>query len=138
VVAGASGDAMPEVLDLLARRGVVASVAATADCPDTVAALVRAGLGVGLLTEVAARAAGAGDGLVTVPLADPDLRRRVAAYWYDVLLGTELGRALHAEVLGAAPPEGAVGLSDDVPPAFRGSVLIDPASHLSAYGGGRR
>jgi DNA-binding transcriptional LysR family regulator len=138
VVAGASGDAMPEVLDLLARRGVVASVAATADCPDTVAALVRAGLGVGLLTEVAARAAGAGDGLVTVPLADPDLRRTVAAYWYDVLLGTELGRALHAEVLGAAPPEGAVGLPDDDLRASRGPVLIDPTSHVGAHGGGRR
>ena len=114
MVAGASGDAMPEVLDLLARRGVVASVAATADCPDTVAAAGpcrarrrAADRGRGR------RAAGAGDGLVTVPLADPDLRRGVAAYWYDVLLGTELGRALHAEVLGAAPPEGAVGLPDD-------------------------
>jgi DNA-binding transcriptional LysR family regulator len=122
VVAGASGDAMPEVLDLLARRGVVASVAATADCPDTVAAL----------------AAGAGDALVTVPLADPDLRRTVAAYWYDVLLGTELGRALHAEVLGAAPPEGAVGLPDDDLRASRGPILIDPTSHVGAHGGGRR
>ena len=117
---------------------MVASVAATADCPDTVAALVRAGLGVGLLTEVAARAAGAGDGLVTVPLADPDLRRRVAAYWYDVLLGTELGRALHAEVLGAAPPEGAVSLAADDLGASRGPVLIDPASHVDPHGGGRR
>ena len=76
--------------------------------------------------------------LVTVPLADPDLRRRVAAYWYDVLLGTELGRALHAEVLGAAPPEGAVGLPDDDLRASRGPVLIDPTSHVGAHGGGRR
>jgi DNA-binding transcriptional LysR family regulator len=112
VVAGASGDVTPEVLDLRARRGVAASVAATADCPDTVAALVHAGLGVGLLTEVAARTAGAGPGFVTVPLADSGLLRRVAAYWYDVLLGTDLGRALHAEVLGAAPPEGAVHLAE--------------------------
>jgi DNA-binding transcriptional LysR family regulator len=128
VVAGASGDAMPEVLDLLARRGVVASASATADCPGTVAAMVGAGLGVGLLTEVAARAAGTGDGLVTVPLAGTDLRRRVAAYWYDVLLGTELGRALHAEVVGAAPPEGAVRLADDDLGAPRGPVLTDPDS----------
>jgi DNA-binding transcriptional LysR family regulator len=107
VLAGASGDAMPEVMELLARRGVVATAAATADCPQTVAALVRAGLGVGLLTDVAARGV-TGDGLVTVSLADPGLVRRVAAYWSDVLVGTDLGRALLREVLAAAPPPGAV------------------------------
>jgi DNA-binding transcriptional LysR family regulator len=33
VLIGASGDAAPEVVDLLARRGVTATAAATADCP---------------------------------------------------------------------------------------------------------
>ena len=41
VLTGASGDAMPEALDMLARRGAVATAAATADGPATVGALVR-------------------------------------------------------------------------------------------------
>jgi hypothetical protein len=43
VVSGASADGVPEILELLARRGAVASATATADCAATVAALVRAG-----------------------------------------------------------------------------------------------
>jgi DNA-binding transcriptional LysR family regulator len=106
VVTGASGAAAPEVLDLLARRGVVTSARATADCPRTVAALVRAGVGVGLLTGVAAEGA-VGEGTVAVPLADPGLTRPVSAYWYDVLLDTDLGGALHREVLATPVPPGA-------------------------------
>jgi DNA-binding transcriptional LysR family regulator len=107
VLTGASGDAPPEAVDLLARRGVAAAAAATADCPASVAALVRAGLGVGLLMDVAARGV-LGDDLVAVPLADDGLVRRVAVYWYDVLLGTDVGRVLHREVLATPPPPGAV------------------------------
>jgi DNA-binding transcriptional LysR family regulator len=107
VVTGASGTAAAEALDLLARRGVVTSARATADCPETVAALVRAGLGVGLLTGVAA--GGVTDAeTVAVPLADPGLTRSVSAYWYDVLLHTDLGRALHREVLASTAPPGAI------------------------------
>jgi DNA-binding transcriptional LysR family regulator len=114
VLAGASGDALPEVMELLARCGVVATAAATADCPQTVAALVRAGLGVGLLTDVAARGV-TGDGLVAVPLAERGLVRRVAAYWSDLLLDTDVGRALLQEVLAAPPPAGAVPFAAAVP-----------------------
>lgn len=63
-------------------------------------------LGVGLLTAVAAGGV-AGDGTVTVPLTDPGLTRPVSAYWYEVLLATDLGRALHREVLAAPVPAGA-------------------------------
>lgn len=125
VLAGASGDALPEVMELLAGRGVVATAAATADCPQTVASLVRAGLGVGLLTDVAARGV-TGDGLVAVPLADPGLVRRVAAYWSDVLLGSTLGRALLEEVLAAPPPPGAAPVVAVVPVAP--GVPVDPSS----------
>jgi len=114
VLAGASGDALPEVMELLARSGVVATAAATADCPQTVAALVRAGIGVGLLTDVAARSV-VEDGLVAVPLADRGLVRRVAAYWSDVLLDTDVGRALLQEVLAAPLPAGAVPFAAAVP-----------------------
>ena len=113
VVTGASGTAAAEALDLLARRGVVTSARATADCPETVAALVRAGLGVGLLTGVAAGGV-TGTETVAVPLADPGLTRSVSAYWYDVLLHTDLGRALHREVLTTPPPPGATPLTRGV------------------------
>jgi DNA-binding transcriptional LysR family regulator len=111
VLIGASRNAVPEIVDLFARHGVAARPTATADCPQTVAGLVRAGLGVGLLNGVAACAVAspcAGDGLVAVPLADLDPVRRVAAYWYEMLLATDLGRALHREVLTASPPPGAL------------------------------
>jgi DNA-binding transcriptional LysR family regulator len=127
VVPGAVGDGVPEVLELLARRGVVAVATATAGCPATVAALVRAGIGVGLLTEVAARgvtALGGTDGeVVAVPLADPGLRRRVGAYWYDALTGTALGRGLLDRILTAPAPEGATAEGAAVPDGGRAADL---------------
>lgn len=119
VVTGASGEAVPECLDLLARRGVVAAATATAGCPTTVAALVRAGLGVGLLTDVAARRVtdGGAAHVVVVPLADQGLARNVSAYWYDALVGTTLGRRLLQEILTAPAPPGAVPVTTVIPAA---------------------
>jgi DNA-binding transcriptional LysR family regulator len=100
---------VPEILELLARRGAVAAATATADSPATVAALVRSGIGVGLLTAVAAHGvAGGDDGLVAVPLDDAALARRVGVYWYDALLDTDLGRRLLDGVLTEPAPPGAV------------------------------
>ena len=133
VLAGASGDALPEVMELLARSGVVATAAATADCPQTVAALVRAGLGVGLLTDVAARSV-AEDGLVAVPLADRGLTRRVAAYWSDVLLDSDVGRALLHEVLAAPLPVGAMPFAAAVPAEARTAAGAAPAGTSTRCG----
>jgi DNA-binding transcriptional LysR family regulator len=107
VVPGASAGGVPEILELLARRGAVATATATADSPATVAALVRSGIGVGLLTAVAAQGVTGGGDLVMVPLDDAGLVRRVGAYWYDVLLDTGLGRRLLDEVLAEPAPSGA-------------------------------
>ena len=98
---GAPGEGVPEVVDLLARHGEVVIPTATADCPATVAALVRAGIGVGMLTGVAAHGAHVDGETVLLPLAEPGMVRRVSAYWYDALPGTELGRELLREVLAA-------------------------------------
>lgn len=119
VVPGASAGGVPEILEMLARRGAVAAATATADSAATVAALVRAGIGVGLLTSVAASGVTGGD-LVAVPLADTGLVRRVGAYWYDVLLDTDLGRRLLDAVLAEPAPPGAVPLA-----AHDGPVVID-------------
>ena len=108
VVIGAPGEGVPEVVDLLARHGEVVIPTATADCPATVAALVRAGIGVGILTGVAAHGAHVEGETVLLPLAEPGMVRRVSAYWYEALPGTELGRELLREVLAAPTPAGAV------------------------------
>jgi DNA-binding transcriptional LysR family regulator len=105
VMTGATGDGVPEPLHLLARRGFAALAAATVDSPQTVVAMARAGVGVGLLNRVAAEAVRC-DGTVAVPLAVP-LERHVAAYWYAALTSSPLGRTLHRVVLAASVPAGA-------------------------------
>lgn len=83
-------------------RIVAGSAAATVE-------MVRAGLGVGLLWAVAAaRTDLAGLGLVEV--GHPDLVREVAVYWDRALGLTEAGRTLHATVVEAGAPPGAVGV----------------------------
>jgi len=134
VVPGASADGVPEILELLARRGAVASATATADSAATVAALVRSGIGVGLLTAVAACSVtegSAGGKLVAVPLADTGLVRRVYAYWYDVLLDTELGKRLLDEVLAEPAPAGAVPVAP--PPDDPAAALIDGLPSATAW-----
>ena len=95
-----SADGVPEVLELLARRGAVASATATADSAATVAALVRSGIGGGAArrSRPAASPRGHRRRLVAVPLVDTGLVRRVYAL-VDVLLDTELGKRLLDEVL---------------------------------------
>jgi len=58
-----------------------------------------------------------------VPLADTGLVRRVYAYWYDVLLDTELGKRLLDEVLAEPAPAGAVPVAP--PPDDLAAALID-------------
>jgi len=41
---------------------------------------------------------------------DSDMIREVAAYWYEELLHSEVGRALHDAVLQAALPKGAAAV----------------------------
>lgn len=107
VVTGTSTAGEPEVVRLLAARDVVARPRAPVDTPQTLVGLVRAGLGVGVLNAVAVADLDAAHGLVIVDVGDGGLCREVAAYWYDVLLGSRVGRLLHAAVLDAPTPPGA-------------------------------
>jgi DNA-binding transcriptional LysR family regulator len=138
VLIGAPGEGVPEVVGLLARHGEVVIPTATADCPATVGALVRAGIGVGVLTGVAAHGAHVDGETVLLPLAEPGMVRRVSAYWYDALPGTELGRELLREVLAAPAPAGAVPVARashevrDVIPALPASGPIGSAAACSA------
>ncbi len=83
-------------------RIIAGSAAAAAE-------MVRAGLGVGLLWATAAARTDL-TGLHLVDISDSDLVREVAAYWDRALGLTEAGRALHASVVQAEPPKGAVAV----------------------------
>jgi DNA-binding transcriptional LysR family regulator len=106
VMAGATGDAEPELVPLLAARGLGVQPRVTVDTPQTVLAMVRAGVGVGVVNAVALAHSDT-DGLVVLDIDDPDAVREVAAYWYDVLVTTGVGKALHRTVLDAPIPRGA-------------------------------
>jgi len=106
VMAGATGDAEPELVPLLASRGLGVQPRVTVDTPQTVLAMVRAGVGVGVVNAVALAHSDT-DGLAVLDVDDPDAVREVAAYWYDVLVTTGVGKALHRTVLDAPVPKGA-------------------------------
>jgi DNA-binding transcriptional LysR family regulator len=114
VMAGATGDAEPELVPLLAARGLGVQPRVTVDTPQTVLSMVRAGVGVGVVNAVALAHSDL-DGLSVLDIDEPDAIREVAAYWYDVLVTTGVGKALHRTVLDAPVPKGA----EQVPGAAR-------------------
>jgi len=98
--------AEPEVRQLLAERGYAVAPRVLVDTPQSLVAMARIGVGVGVANAVALTHADTG-GLVTLDIDDTDLVREVAAYWYDVLTGTGVGAAL-LRILNEAPvPPGA-------------------------------
>jgi len=107
VVTGTSANGHPEVQRMLADRGLAGQVRATADSPQTLVALVRAGVGAGVTNAVALEGVDT-TGLVQRGIDDPGMSRVVAAYWSDVLLVSRIGRRLHAAVTRAPVPAGAV------------------------------
>ena len=94
-----------EVLDQLVARGRAVQPRAAVDAPQTLIALVRAGVGVGVINAVAL---GPIDltGLSVLAVDDPTVRRDVAAYWYDALTTGGVGMELQRALLAAPPPPG--------------------------------
>jgi DNA-binding transcriptional LysR family regulator len=110
IICGTRADAGPadsaaEVSGLLAARGLAVQPRATVDAPPTLLALVRAGIGIGVVNAVALGHADL-SGLAVLEIDDPTLVREVAAYWYDVLTTGGLGMELHRAVVTASPPPG--------------------------------
>jgi DNA-binding transcriptional LysR family regulator len=105
VVSGASAGAEPEVLQMLAARGLAVRPRVAVDSPQTLVALARAGVGAGVVNAVALGTLDT-TGLAILEIDDPELVRDVAAYWTDVLLDTRIGKRLHDAVLGAPVPAG--------------------------------
>ncbi|MGE3286547.1 MAG: LysR family transcriptional regulator [Pseudonocardia sp.] len=109
LVTGTSAEGGPEVARLVAGLGLAVSPRATTDTVRTLVALVRAGLGIGIVGAVTADKADS-DGLAVIEIDDERLVREVGVYWYDVLLATRAGRTLHAAVVAAPTPPGAVAV----------------------------
>ena len=99
-------DGESEALGLLTRRGMIAQPRVTADTPQTLTSLARAGVGVAVVNAVALAPLDLA-GLTVLELDEPDHSLAVAAYWSDVLLDTDAGRRLHRAVMDAPVPAGA-------------------------------
>ncbi|MQA04150.1 MAG: LysR family transcriptional regulator [Streptosporangiales bacterium] len=80
VVTGAPAEGWTDFLERLESAGVRPPRVVTVAQPTTLIALVRAGLGVGLIGEMAATITAFGD-VVTQPLADPMWHREIRVYW---------------------------------------------------------
>ncbi len=108
IVCGTDGEgaAVPEVRGQLVARGRAAAPRAIVDTPQTLLALVRAGVGLGVLNAVALGPAER-SGLVVLDIDDPSLQREVATYWYDEITLGGTGMELHRAVVSAPPPPGA-------------------------------
>jgi DNA-binding transcriptional LysR family regulator len=104
IVSGTAGE--PELRQVLAARGYILTPRMIVDTPQSLIAMARVGLGVGVANAVAVEYADT-SGLVQLDLDEPDLVREVAAYWFDVLVTTRVGTALLRAVLDAPPPSGA-------------------------------
>jgi len=117
VIGGMFAHAEPFILAMLAARGLNVQPRVTVEAAQTLVAMVRGGVGVGVANAVAlenvAPSNTEGTGVVLLGIDDPALVREVGVYWYDVLLTTEVGRALHETVLKSPLPPGAVGVRDN-------------------------
>ena len=114
LVAGvATTGAEPDIVQLLAARGLEVATRTVVETPQTLVAMVRAGVGVGVANAVAIENVDAA-GIIALNVDDPEMVRDVAVYWHDVLLMSEVGQTLQQTVLQAPLPKGAIaaGRSD--------------------------
>jgi hypothetical protein len=68
-------------------------------------ALVRAGVGVGVVNAVALGPFEL-TGLSVLDVGDPTVRRDVVGYWYDAITTSGVGMELQRAILAASPPPG--------------------------------
>jgi DNA-binding transcriptional LysR family regulator len=111
-----SANAGPEIVSMLADRGLDTAPRSTVDAPQTLVAMVRSGVGIGIANAVALDNTDT-TGVVLLGFDDPEMIREVAAYWYDELLVSEVGRALLQGLLDAALPHGAVAIGAGASPS---------------------
>lgn len=111
VVGATAARALAPTMDGLADRGGVGRARVTVEAPPTLAAMVRSGLGLGVVNASSADLMDRA-GLAVLPIDTSGeattLGFEVVADWYDVLLESPVGRALQEAVLTAPAPAGAV------------------------------
>lgn len=95
----------------LIRAGLVADVTFRSNQPQTVLALVREGLGVGIINELAIAVCGA-DGLRVLPLDDPKAVRDVAVFWDGNVHRSAAADALYECILTTPIPDGTTRLEN--------------------------
>jgi len=110
IVTGASANSHP-ALSLLTDRGTDLRSTVSVDSPQTLVSMVRSGVGIGIANAVALAQVDTTELLVR-NLDDPVIEHSVAVYWYDVLLGTEVGRVLQETVIKSPLPPGALEVPD--------------------------
>ena len=110
IVCGADAEApagaAAEVIGLLVAGGRAAQPRAIVDTPQTLLALVRAGVGFGVLNAVALAPLDL-SGLVVLDIDEAAAGREVALYWYEATVRGGAGMELHRAVAAAPPPTGA-------------------------------
>ena len=95
----------PSRAQLLAARGLALQPRVLVDTPQSLVAMARTGVGVGVANAVALAHADTA-GLVVLDVDDPELVREVAAYWYEELVSTAVGASLLRALLAAPARRG--------------------------------
>jgi len=113
VVEGAMPGADPDIVTMLTASGLEVGTRTVVDTPQTLVAMVRAGVGAGVTNAVAVENTDTA-GFIALNVDDAELIRDVRVYWHDVLLTSDVGRTLQQTVLQAPLPKGAIaaGRSD--------------------------
>jgi DNA-binding transcriptional LysR family regulator len=132
VISGMTMSTVPQILLTLGARGLETVPRITVDTPQTLVEMVRAGVGIGVANAVGLENTDT-TGVVIVDIGDPEMFREVAAYWYDELLSSEVGKSLLRSVIQAQVPRGAgrIGQDGEVLPTGAGIARSDDGN-LSA------
>lgn len=88
--------------------------------PQALISMVRSGLGIGVVNELAVRASES-SGVVTIPLEVPDAEREVVLCWYEGHYHSAAERRMFEEIVGAAVPDGAIAAAAPSGPAAESS-----------------
>lgn len=109
VVTPGSGDGArglsPEIAALFESAGVHVGAGRRVASPHTLVSMVRSGLGVGVLSELAVRLTGS-DGITVLPFAEPTAVRHTVLAWSRERRVTDAAQRLSEFVAAAKPPDG--------------------------------